>query len=72
MRRGSQQVATECVAVIRVPLRVPLNGSIGIFHWGFRVLGVGAVIRGAISPLLWVVSIATLLITLLVTTLVWS
>ena len=35
---------------------------------GFRGLGVGAVISGVISPLLWIVSIVTLLISLLITT----
>ena len=55
----------------RIPLRVPLKGSIGILE-RYRVSGLlggsGVVISGVISPLIWVISIVTLLITLLITT----
>ena len=47
-----------------VPLRFPLKGSIGFF----RVEGLGVVISGVISPLIWVISVVILLITLLIAT----
>ena len=57
--------------VIRVPLRVPLKGSIGILE-RYRVSGLlggsGVVISGIRSPLIWVITMVTLLITLLITT----
>ena len=52
-----------------VPLRVPLKGSIRFLV--FRVQGLGVVISMVISPLLWVITvitIVTLLITRLITT----
>ena len=57
--------------VIRVPLRAPLKGSIGILH-GYRVWGLlggsCVVFCGVISPPIGIISIVTLLIAPLLTT----
>ena len=55
----------------RIKLVQNCRADIGVFCWsGFRaLLGGSWVVRsGVISPLIWLISIATLLVTLLITT----